>query len=139
SPVISTPSSVSTEPTPNTPGRDGISVPYSLDPSTRIASPRPFQCLEPNCDRWFKRDYTRKVHMLTHRRNKDTKPFECNYPGCSERFSRKHDRLRHEVGRHGLKSEWNCHPCHRFFSTRATMERHIFDKHGDVAINTTEP
>ncbi|KAF8638927.1 hypothetical protein AX17_001839 [Amanita inopinata Kibby_2008] len=99
---------------------------------------RPYQCLEPSCDRWFKRDYTRKVHMLTHRRNKDKKPFRCSLPGCPERFSRKHDRLRHEVGRHGLESEWNCQPCHRFFSSRATMERHIFDKHGDVAINRSE-
>ncbi|KIL66981.1 hypothetical protein M378DRAFT_322370 [Amanita muscaria Koide BX008] len=93
-------------------------------------SSRPYRCLDPTCDRWFKRDYTRKVHMLTHRR-RDRKPFGCSFPGCSERFSRKHDRLRHEVSRHGLESEWTCQPCHRFFSSRSTMERHIFDKHGD--------
>ena len=100
--------------------------------SSPDCSSRPYPCLEPTCDRWFKRDYTRKVHMLTHRR-KDRKPFSCGFPGCSERFSRKHDRLRHEVGRHALESEWTCQPCHRFFSSRATMERHIFDKHGDDA------
>ncbi|KAF8633463.1 hypothetical protein AX15_001423 [Amanita polypyramis BW_CC] len=112
----------------SSPSSDGESRKYTSPLSSPNVGPRPYRCLEPNCDRWFKRDYTRKVHMLTHRQ-KDKKPFCCNFPGCPERFSRKHDRLRHEVGRHGLESEWNCQPCRRFFSSRATMERHIFDKH----------
>ncbi|KAF8343356.1 hypothetical protein F5887DRAFT_973527 [Amanita rubescens] len=119
----------------SSPSSDEESHSATSPTSSPTIGPRPYRCLEPGCDRWFKRDYTRKVHMHTHRR-RDRKPFCCNFPGCPERFSRKHDRLRHEVGRHGLESEWNCQPCHRFFSSRATMERHIFDKHGDIAITT---
>ncbi|TFK67327.1 hypothetical protein BDN72DRAFT_843271 [Pluteus cervinus] len=111
-----------------------VSAPSSTRSTPEFDSSRPYRCLMPDCDRWFKRDYTRKVHMLTHRRTKERKPFGCSVTGCPERFSRKHDRLRHEVGRHGLGSEWRCDPCNRFFSSKATLERHILDKHGEGAL-----
>ncbi|KAF8634055.1 hypothetical protein AX17_004319 [Amanita inopinata Kibby_2008] len=104
--------------------------------SSLLDSSRPYPCLAPDCDRWFKRDYTRRVHMLTHRHSKERKPFACSVASCPERFSRKHDRLRHEVGRHGLGSEWKCGTCQRFFSTKATMERHVSDRHGSSDAQT---
>ncbi|PFH51628.1 hypothetical protein AMATHDRAFT_2904 [Amanita thiersii Skay4041] len=101
----------------------------SLDNQIATIS-RPYPCLMANCDRWFKRDYTRRVHMLTHLRVRERQPFACTVPDCYERFSRKHDRLRHEVGRHGVEGQWKCSSCNRFFSSNVTMERHFQDKHG---------
>ncbi|KAJ7181416.1 hypothetical protein C8R43DRAFT_869416, partial [Mycena crocata] len=98
-------------------------------PSTPSDATRPFQCLHAGCPRWFKRTYTRGVHMRTHRPNENNRKFACTFEECSLRFSRKHDRLRHEVGSHGMSTQWSCGPCNKYFSSQNTLERHISDKH----------
>lgn len=111
--------------TSDTPGTE------SSEGSEKTSASRPYPCLVPDCGRWFKRTYTRNVHMLTHSRTKERKPFPCTVSGCVERFSRKHDRLRHEVGQHGRGSNWSCPVCPRFFSSQVTLERHVSEKHND--------
>lgn len=110
---------------------DAMDTGDALGPTSSedMGKSRPYQCQVPDCGRWFKRTYTRNVHMLTHSRTKERKPFSCTVSGCEERFSRKHDRLRHEVGQHGQDSNWNCSECPRFFSSQVTLERHISEKH----------
>lgn len=82
---------------------------------------RRLQCLFPDCDRKFTSEYTRTVHMNTHK-PKPPAHFPCTM-GCSEHFSRQHDRLRHEVVKH-RRPCWSCPDCKRFFSTEKTLKNH---------------
>ncbi|KAJ7163867.1 hypothetical protein C8R43DRAFT_1122831 [Mycena crocata] len=107
------------------------------DPSSSSPPPdpaRPFRCLHADFPLWFKRVYTRWVHMNTHLpgSEKDRK-FSCTFDGCSMQFSRKHDRLRHKVGNHGMGTQWNCGPCNKYFSSQSTLEWHHLDKHAPAA------
>ncbi|KAJ7169333.1 hypothetical protein C8R43DRAFT_122006 [Mycena crocata] len=89
---------------------------------------RPFKCLQADCPKlWFKRVDTRRVHMHTHRPS--GRKFPCTFDGCGMSFSRKHDRLRHEVGSHGLGTQWHCSLCNKYFSSEHTLERHRLEKH----------
>ncbi|KAJ7126257.1 hypothetical protein C8R44DRAFT_781474 [Mycena epipterygia] len=103
-------------------------------PSSSFDRSRPYKCLQADCSLWFKREYTRRVHMSVHlpstAKAKDRK-FSCTFDGCSMLFSRKHDRLRHEVANHGISTQWNCNPCNKYFSSQNTLERHLLDKHSD--------
>ncbi|KAJ7111237.1 hypothetical protein C8R44DRAFT_597372, partial [Mycena epipterygia] len=83
-----------------------------------------FKCLQPDCPLWFTREYTRRVHMNIHLSNAQTRRFPCTFDGCAMLFSRKHDRLRHEVGSHGISTQWNCTACNKYFSTHITLQRH---------------
>ncbi|KAJ7122954.1 hypothetical protein C8R44DRAFT_670778 [Mycena epipterygia] len=109
---------------PSESSQQDSSSPTPSDPS------RPFKCLHADCPLWFKRVYTRRVHMNTHLAGsaKDRK-FPCTFDGCCMQFSRKHDRLRHEVGNHGMGTQWTCTPCNKYFSSQTTLERHHIDKH----------
>ncbi|KAJ7077614.1 hypothetical protein C8R44DRAFT_896213 [Mycena epipterygia] len=125
-----TPSSTQSDPSPapspsnSSPCDPGPSSQTPSDPS------RPFKCLHADCPLWFKRLYTRRVHMNTHLPGAGRdRHFPCTFAGCSMKFSRKHDRLRHEVGNHGMGTEWKCAPCNKFFSSQTTLERHYLDKH----------
>ncbi|TRM57251.1 hypothetical protein BD626DRAFT_635002 [Schizophyllum amplum] len=53
--------------------------------------------------------------------------FECQM-GCDEDFSRQHDRFRHEVSKHGRSCEWVCDTCHKFFSSRKNLQKHLCNK-----------
>ncbi|KAJ7108140.1 hypothetical protein C8R44DRAFT_938148 [Mycena epipterygia] len=67
-------------------------------PSLSLFDPsRPFKYLQAECPLWFKREYTRRVHMNIYLpcSAKDQK-FPFTFDGCSMLFSRKQDRLRHE-------------------------------------------
>ncbi|KAJ7077612.1 hypothetical protein C8R44DRAFT_896211 [Mycena epipterygia] len=109
---------------PSSPGSLELSSAPAPDPS------RPFKCLHADCPLWFKRLYTRRVHMNTHLPGSGRdRRFACTFSGCDMKFSRKHDRLRHEVGGHGMGTQWTCAPCNKFFSTQTTLERHYLDKH----------
>ncbi|KAJ7145900.1 hypothetical protein C8R44DRAFT_972856 [Mycena epipterygia] len=79
------------------------SLHHDSPPSSSADPSRPFKCLQTDCPLWFKREYTRRVHMNIHLPStaKDRK-FPCTFDGCAMLFSRKHDRLRHEVGNHGI-------------------------------------
>ncbi|KAJ7124276.1 hypothetical protein C8R44DRAFT_597393, partial [Mycena epipterygia] len=84
-----------------------------------------FKCLQADCPLWFTREYTRRVHMNIHLpHTAKNHKFPCSFAGCSMMFSRKHDRLRHEVGNHGISTEWKCTPCTKYFSSQTTLERH---------------
>lgn len=85
--------------------------------------PRPFRCAHPGCDRYFISKYTLKVHSQSHCPKPKVR-LACAFDGCSENFSRQHDRLRHEVLQHGRVCEFVCDECHRFFSTRQTLQNH---------------
>ncbi|EJU01218.1 hypothetical protein DACRYDRAFT_22956 [Dacryopinax primogenitus] len=80
-------------------------------------------CLHPGCDRTFKREYTRAVHMTTHQ-PREKQRFKCQIAPCQEEFSRRHDRFRHEVHIHGVESEWKCHSCGKFFAKEITLVKH---------------
>lgn len=60
---------------------------------TKDDANRQYACSHPNCNRRFIREYTRRVHELTHA-PKARSPFICSFPNCNGRFSRQHDRLR---------------------------------------------
>ncbi|PCH34626.1 hypothetical protein WOLCODRAFT_165704 [Wolfiporia cocos MD-104 SS10] len=77
-----------------------------------------------HCDRRFLREYTRKVHEMTHQ-PKLQHPYACGVPNCTSRFSRQHDRLRHEVLKHGRECPWTCESCGKFFSAEKNLVRHI--------------
>ncbi|KAJ7077613.1 hypothetical protein C8R44DRAFT_992881 [Mycena epipterygia] len=115
-------SDASCAPSPSSSGEPSSAAPP--DPS------RPFKCLHADCPLWFKRMYTRRVHMNTHLPGSGReRRFPCTSAGCGMQFSRKHDKLRHEVGNHGMSTQWTCAPCNKFFSSQTTLERHYLDKH----------
>ncbi|KZP00974.1 hypothetical protein CALVIDRAFT_552623 [Calocera viscosa TUFC12733] len=88
-------------------------------------------CLHPGCDRTFKREYTRAVHMTTHQ-PREKQRFKCQIAPCQEEFSRRHDRFRHEVHIHGVESEWKCNNCSKFFAKEITLLKHACSaKKGD--------
>ncbi|KAF8987970.1 hypothetical protein BDQ17DRAFT_1414771 [Cyathus striatus] len=109
-------------PTPSTPSH---SVSSCEDSSSSISQngnrrPRRLSCLHSGCNRRFMSEYTRKLHMGTH---KPKTRYTCQM-GCDETFSRQHDRLRHEVAIHGRQVEWLCERCRRFFSCQGTLDKH---------------
>lgn len=128
SPPVASPST-----RPGTPSSAASDTPPAPSPASALPPPdpsRPFKCLHAACPLWFKRLYTRRVHMATHLpgAGRDRR-FACSAPACGMQFSRKHDKLRHEVGNHGMGTQWACAPCNKFFSTQSTLERHCLDKH----------
>ncbi|KAJ8081286.1 hypothetical protein PM082_007120 [Marasmius tenuissimus] len=89
---------------------------------TRNSNRRSLPCLESTCPRQFTTEHTRLMHMQTHR-PKLQASFPCTM-GCSEQFSRRHDRFRHEVRKHGYRSEWNCAECSGVFSSERSLTAH---------------
>ncbi|KAF9557277.1 hypothetical protein CPC08DRAFT_710496 [Agrocybe pediades] len=88
---------------------------------------RRFPCRREGCDSRFVREYTRKLHEKTHK-PKPPRVFTCSIPSCNVKTSRRHDLLRHEVRKHGKKSNWQCEFCQTFFSSEKTQERHTCSK-----------
>ena len=111
---------------------------------------RRFPCRREGCDSRFVREYTRKLHEKTHK-PKPPRVFTCSVPSCNVKTSRRHDLLRyvlallshrsrsvlltllpppyrHEVRKHGKKSNWQCEFCQTFFSSEKTQERHTCSK-----------
>lgn len=111
-------------PTPESlcsPSESSSSEPPSPQCESKDDHSRKYPCS--HCDRRFLREYTRKVHEMTHL-PKEQHPFVCSSPNCRSRFSRQHDRLRHEVLKHGQESPWTCELCGKFFSAAKNLERH---------------
>ncbi|KAJ7111172.1 hypothetical protein C8R43DRAFT_160564 [Mycena crocata] len=137
-------SSTATTPPPLTPSSSllaALSSPSAPSPpadppeiESTLPPPDPtrlYKCSHPGCHLWFKRAYTRRVHMTTHSgASSAEKRFPCSVAGCEMQFSRKHDRLRHEAGSHGRGTRWRCGACGTHFSTETTLERHRLDRHG---------
>ncbi|KAJ3934768.1 MAG: hypothetical protein NXY57DRAFT_958789 [Lentinula lateritia] len=62
--------------------------------------------------------------------------FPCTFEPCPEVFSRKHDRMRHEVAQHGLKCQWVCNRCRKFFASEKTLAKHRCSVNSDVRWTT---
>ncbi|KAF8904745.1 hypothetical protein CPB84DRAFT_1772731, partial [Gymnopilus junonius] len=92
-----------------------------------IHEPKRFPCRHEGCSNQFRSAYTRKLHEKTHA-SKTPRVFVCSFPSCNVKISRRHDLLRHEVRKHGKKSEWQCQFCQTFFSSEKTQERHTCSK-----------
>ncbi|KAJ6481291.1 hypothetical protein C8R47DRAFT_595121 [Mycena vitilis] len=86
----------------------------------RKAKPR-VPCLRADCDRHFKNDYTRSLHMKSHN-VKHPRLFPCRW--CSLVLSRDHDRMRHEVAKHNIKPQYRCTLCRKSFSREKNLAKH---------------
>lgn len=92
-----------------------------------------YPCLDPTCSRLLTSEYTRKVHMESHK-PKPRKVIPCTAdPSCKEMFGRQHDRLRHEVVQHRKVCEFSCGRCGRFFSSARMLEKHGGRCPGEIA------
>ncbi|KAJ7159332.1 hypothetical protein C8R43DRAFT_994472 [Mycena crocata] len=106
---------------PTTPS--SATTPDSSDYSTHISPQRVktrLPCLHSNCNRHFKNDYTRSLHMKAHVSKQRRYP--CNR--CSLVLSRHHDLLRHEVSKHGVKPAFTCPHCSKPFRSEHNMAKH---------------
>ncbi|KAH7874472.1 uncharacterized protein C8R40DRAFT_1171572 [Lentinula edodes] len=63
--------------------------------------------------------------------------FPCTFDPCPEVFSRKHDRMRHEVAQHGLKCQWVCDRCRKFFASEKTLAKHKCSVNSDIRWTTS--
>ncbi|KAJ7176230.1 hypothetical protein C8R43DRAFT_556116 [Mycena crocata] len=77
-------------------------------------------CLHPDCERHFKNDYTRSLHMKAHIAKHRRYP--CSR--CPVVLSRQHDLLRHEVSKHGVEPEFTCSRCSKPFRSEHNMAKH---------------
>ncbi|KAJ7665042.1 hypothetical protein DFH06DRAFT_1127419 [Mycena polygramma] len=121
-PSCSSPSPSVESATPNTtsPPQSPVNTPSPGSTSSRKVKPR-VPCLRADCDRHFKNDYTRSLHMKSHN-IKHPRLFPCRW--CSLVLSRDHDRMRHEVTKHNMKPQYRCNICRKSFSREKNLNKH---------------
>lgn len=76
-----------------------------------------FECLFPNCGKFFRRRYNIKSHIQTHL---EDKPYKCDFEGCTKAFVRNHDLARHKKTH---DKHFSC-PCGKKFSSEQSMMKH---------------
>lgn len=74
-----------------------------LDRYVKELPDRLFECLYPNCGKFFKRRYNIRTHIQTHL---EDRPYGCDFPGCNKAFVRNHDLIRHKKTH--LKKKFVC-------------------------------
>ncbi|KAJ7169351.1 hypothetical protein C8R43DRAFT_1231879 [Mycena crocata] len=110
------PPSTAPSPTPSMPASDDS---YVSTKTSEEGKPR-VPCLYPDCDRHFKNDYTRSIHMRAHV-VKHTR-YPCRQ--CPLVLSRQHDRMRHEVSKHGVVPAFTCTLCSKPFHSEHNLAKH---------------
>ncbi|KAJ6489658.1 hypothetical protein C8R47DRAFT_1274149 [Mycena vitilis] len=121
-PSYSCPSPPLEHATPSTtsPSQSPADTPSPGSTGSRKVKPR-VPCLRADCDRHFKNDYTRSLHMKSHN-IKHPRLFPCRW--CALVLSRDHDRMRHEVTKHNMKPQYRCNICRKSFSREKNLGKH---------------
>ncbi|KAJ6489655.1 hypothetical protein C8R47DRAFT_1125056 [Mycena vitilis] len=121
-PSYSSPSPSVGSATPDTtpPSQSPVDTPSPGSTGPRKVKPR-VPCLRADCDRHFKNDYTRSLHMKSHN-IKHPRLFPCRW--CALVLSRDHDRMRHEVTKHNIKPQYRCTICRKSFSREKNFTKH---------------
>lgn len=89
-----------------------------LDRYVKELPDRLFECLYPNCGKFFKRRYNIRTHIQTHL---EDRPYSCDFPGCNKAFVRNHDLIRHKKTH--LKKKFVC-PCGRVYYKEDQLHSH---------------
>ncbi|KAJ7109666.1 hypothetical protein C8R43DRAFT_180861 [Mycena crocata] len=110
------PPTTASSPTPSIPTSDSS---YNSIKPAKAVKPR-VPCLHPDCDRHFKNDYTRSLHMKAHIVKRRRYP--CSR--CPLVLSRQHDRMRHEVSKHDVVPQFACPHCRKSFGSERNMIKH---------------
>ena len=77
-----------------------------------------FECLYPNCGKFFKRRYNIRTHIQTHL---EDRPYSCDFPGCNKAFVRNHDLIRHKKTH--LKKKYVCQ-CGKVYYKEELLRSH---------------
>lgn len=99
---------------------------------------RIYMCRHEGCEKRFARKYHRQVHENSHK-PKVRLLLLCREEGCSAKFGRPHDRMRHEVAKHGLRPNFVCKECGKFFGTQSKLRGHKCDLMPSQRHRWTEP
>ncbi|CAL9737124.1 transcriptional factor Swi5p [Monosporozyma servazzii] len=90
----------------------------SIDRYVKELPDKTFECLYPDCSKFFKRRYNIRSHIQTHL---EDRPYSCDYPGCSKAFVRNHDLVRHKKSH--LEKRYAC-PCGKLFNREDALIVH---------------
>ncbi|KAF6749739.1 hypothetical protein DFP72DRAFT_536113 [Ephemerocybe angulata] len=99
---------------------------------------RIYTCRHEGCEKRFARKYHRQVHENSHK-PKIRLLLTCREVDCSAKFGRPHDRMRHEVAKHGLRPNFVCNECGKFFGTESKLRGHKCDLMPSQRHRWTEP
>ncbi|KAJ7159386.1 hypothetical protein C8R43DRAFT_1178312 [Mycena crocata] len=116
------PSSAYSPPSPPTTPSSSASTADPSDCSVVVPerAKKRLPCLHPDCNRHFKNDYTRSLHMKAHVSKQRRYPCK----RCSLVLSRHHDLMRHEVSKHDVKPAFTCSHCSKPFRSEHNMAKH---------------
>ncbi|KAJ7174956.1 hypothetical protein C8R43DRAFT_595873 [Mycena crocata] len=115
-------SSASPYPVPNTSPTSDTSGERSKPATCRLP------CSNADCNRIFKNEYTRGLHMKAHLST--FRRYPCSR--CSLVLSRQHDRMRHEASKHGILPKFECSGCRKTFGTQKNMMKHTCQETGGI-------
>lgn len=90
----------------------------SIDRYVKELPDKSFECLYPDCGKFFKRRYNIRSHIQTHL---EDRPYACDHPGCSKAFVRNHDLVRHKKSH--LEKKYAC-PCGKMFNREDALIVH---------------
>ncbi|TEB33794.1 hypothetical protein FA13DRAFT_112467 [Coprinellus micaceus] len=110
----------------------------SSHPSDQNDPKRIYTCRHDGCEKRFARKYHRQVHENSHK-PKVRLLLTCREDDCNAKFGRPHDRMRHEVAKHGLRPNFVCKECGKFFGTESKLRGHKCDLMPTQRHRWTEP
>lgn len=90
----------------------------SIDKFVKELPDKTFECLYPDCGKFFKRRYNIRSHIQTHL---EDRPYACDFPKCNKAFVRNHDLVRHKKSH--CEKTYGC-PCGKMFNREDALLVH---------------